>query len=160
MKARLCSALLGVLVAGCASLIVDRQLPAYRLITDQGESAQPVAREMLRYLAAGDIEQVASLSNAPERRAEVLRDYRQSVGDAEFRRVFADYASHPLVAELAIGERRLVIWDLGRGVGGQYFVRAGDRFVIDDVPSDGRSELRRLLAAYRTGRLKPLAGTD
>ena len=160
MKAGLCGALLGVLVAGCASLVVDRELPAYRLISDQSESAQPAAREMLRYLAAGDIEQAASLSNAPERRAEVLREYRQSVGDAEFRRVFADYASHPLVAELAIGERRLVIWDLGRGVGGQYFVRAGDRFVIDDVPSDGRSELRRLLAAYRTGRLKPLAGTD
>ncbi len=160
MRAGLCAALLALLIAGCASLGGDRELPAYRLITDAGESAQPVAREMLRQLAAGDIEQAAQLSNAPQRRAEVLQDYRRSVGDAEFRRVFADYAAHQVVAELAIGERRLLVWDLGRNVAGQYYVRAGERFVIDDVPSEERSELRRLLMAYRAGRLKPLAGTE
>lgn len=159
MKACLC-ALLAALVASCASLSVERELPAYRLITDERDSAQPVARELLRYLAAGDIEQAAQLSNAPQRRAQVLRDYRQSVGEAEFRRVFADYAAHRVVAELAVGERRLLVWELGKDVAGQYFVRAAERFVIDDVPSDARSELRRLLAAYRAGRLKPLAGTD
>ena len=160
MKARLCAALLAVLIAGCASPGIERELPAYRLITDESDSAQPVAREMLRCLAAGDIEQAAQLSNAPQRRADVLRDYRQSVGDAEFRRVFADYAARRVIAELAIGERRLLVWDLGKDAGGQYFVRAGDRFVIDDVPSTERSELRRLLVAYRAGRLKPLAGTE
>ena len=160
MKAGLCAALLALLIAGCASPGGERELPAYRLITDAGESAQPVAREVLRYLAAGDIEQAARLSNAPQRRAEVLRDYRQSVGEAEFRRVFAEYAAHRVALELAIGERRLLVWDLGKEVGAQYFVRAGERFVIDDVPSAERSELRRLLMAYRAGRLKPSAGTD
>jgi len=82
VKAGLCAALLALLIAGCASPGGERELPAYRLITDAGESAQPVAREVLRYLAAGDIEQAAQLSNAPQRRAEVLRDYRQSVGEA------------------------------------------------------------------------------
>jgi hypothetical protein len=159
VKACLC-ALLAALVTSCASLSVERELPAYRLITDERDSAQPVARELLRYLAAGDIEQAAQLSNAPQRRAEVLRDYRQSVGETEFRRVFADYAAHRVVAELAVGERRLLVWELGKDVAGQYFVRAAERFVIDDVPSEARSELRRLLAAYRAGRLKPLAGTD
>lgn len=159
MKACL-SALLGVLVAACASPGDDRELPAYRLISIESESAQPVARQVLRYLAAGDIEQAAELSNAPERRAEVLRDYRQSVGDAEFRRIFADYGTHKVIAELAIGERRLIVWDLGKEVSGQFFVRAGERFVIDDVPSAERLELHRLLAAYRTGRLKPSAGTE
>jgi hypothetical protein len=160
VKAGLCAALLGVLIAGCASLGVERELPAYRLIADESESAQPVAREMLRYLAAGDIQQAAELSNAPQRRAAVLRDYRQSVGGAEFRRVFADYAARRVVAELAIGERRLLVWDLGRNIAGQYYVRAGERFVIDDVPSEERSELGRLLVAYRAGRLKPSAGTE
>ncbi len=159
MKACL-SALLGVLVAACTALGDDRELPAYRLITVESESAQPAAREVLRYLAAGDLEQAAQFSNAPERRAEVLRDYLQSVGEAEFRRVFADYGTRKVVAELAIGERRLLLWDLGKELSGQFFVRAGPRFVIDDVPSAERSELRRLLAAYRAGRLKPSAGTD
>jgi hypothetical protein len=159
VKAWLC-ALLAALVASCASLSVERELPAYRLITDDSDSAQPVAREMLRYLATGDIEQAAQLSNAPQRRAEVLRDYRQSVGEAEFRRVFAEYAAHRVTMELAIGDRRLLVWDLGANVAGQYYVRAGERFVIDDVPSEQRSELRRLLAAYRAGRLKPSAGKD
>ena len=159
MKACL-SAVLGVLLAACASLGDDRALPAYRLITVESESAQPAAREVLRYLAAGDIEQAAQFSNAPERRAEVLRDYRQSVGEVEFRRIFSDYGARKVVAELAIGERRLLVWDLGKEVSGQFFVRAGDRFLIDDVPSAERSELRRLLGAYRAGRLKPSAGTD
>ena len=159
MKAWL-SALLGVLVAACASLGDDRDLPVYRVIAAESESAQPTAREVLRYLAAGEIEQAAQLSNAPERRAEVLRDYRRSVGEAEFRRIFGDYEAHKIVAELAIGERRLLVWDLGKELSGQFFVRAGERFVIDDVPSAERSELRRLLTAYRAGRLKPLAGTD
>lgn len=159
MKACL-SALLGVLVAACASLGDDRELPAYRLISVESESAQPAAREVLRYLAAGDIEQAAQFSNAPERRAEVLHNYRESVGEAEFRRIFADYGGRKVVAELAIGERRLLVWNLGKEVSGQFFVRAGERFVIDDVPSVERAELHRLLAAYRAGRLKPSAGTE
>jgi hypothetical protein len=53
------------------------------------------------------------------------------------------------VREIAIGERRLLIWDIGKRLSGQYFVRAGENFVLDDVPSDERTALRRVLNAYR-----------
>ena len=145
--------------AGCAAA-PPRELPAYREVVDVAESARPTAERILLHLAAGEIEAAAALSNAPEQRAELLRAYRDRVGESEFRRVFAQYAAKRVVREIAIGERRLVMWDLDGPLGAQYFVRSGERFLLDDVPSDERTELRRVLAAYRTHRVKPSAGTD
>jgi hypothetical protein len=147
------------LVAGCASA-PPRELPAYREVLDSADSARPTAERILKYLAAGEIDAAAALSNAPERRAQVLRDYRDRVGEAEFRRIFSEYASRPVQREIAIGERHALIWDIGADLGAQYFVRAGDNFVLDDVPNAERSELRRVVLAYRSGRLKPSAGKD
>ena len=130
----------------------------YRLIGAGPESARGTSAQVLQLLAAGEIDAVARLSNAPERRGEVLRDYRASVGEAEFRRIFAEYAARPIIAEVAIGERRLVIRDLDatpQHFAGQYFVREGNAFVIDDVPTAERAELARVLADYRAARIKP-----
>jgi hypothetical protein len=131
---------------------------SYRLVDEAGDSARPTAQQLLKLLAAGEIDAAAELSNAPPRRREVLRDYQATVGEAEFRRVFGEYAERRVVAEFAIGERRLIVWDLGDAshhLAGQYFVRAGERFVLDDVPGEERQRLQRLLAAYRAGRLRP-----
>jgi hypothetical protein len=125
-------------------------------------SAREAARLMLGLLGGGDITAAARLSNAPERRAQVLRDYMASVGEAEFRRVFAQYAVAPVSLELALGERRLLIWDLpgaDRNIAGQYFIRRGRRFVMDEEPGPERARLQRLLRAYREGKLRPSGGT-
>jgi hypothetical protein len=98
------------------------------------------------------------LSNAPDRRRAVLRDYHAAVGEAEFRRIFAQYAAQRVIAEIAIGERRLIVRDLGDAehhLGGQYFIRTPAGFVLDDVPGEERSRLARVLAAYRAGRITP-----
>src|SRR5687768_12928249 len=79
---------------------------------DSPESARGAAIVVLRLLADGDIESAAKASNAPERRLEVLQDYRKRVGDDEFKRVFARYLEAPLVAEVALGPRRLLVWEL------------------------------------------------
>jgi hypothetical protein len=147
------------MLAGCAGA-PSRELPAYRQVVDPAESAQATAQLLLQRLASGDIEAAAALSNAPERRAQVLRDYRASVGEAEFRRIFAEYAKRPVLREIALGARRLLVWDLDSQLGAQYFVRDGNRFVLDDVPSAERTQLRRVLLAYRQGRIKPSAGKD
>jgi hypothetical protein len=140
--------IISALLASCVAA-PPRELPAYREVTDAADSARPTAERILKHLAAGDIEAGAALSNAPERRAEVLRDYRDRIGDAEFRRIFTEYASRPIAREIAIGDRRLVMWDLDGPLGAQYFVRAGERFVLDDVPSEERSDLRRVLRSFR-----------
>jgi hypothetical protein len=140
--------IISALVAGCAAA-PPRELPAYRQVVDLADSARPSAERILQHLAAGDIDAAAALSNAPEQRAGVLRAYRDRVGEAEFRRIFAEYASRPLVREIAIGDRRLLIWDIGKQVSGQYFVRVGEKFLMDDVPSEARSDLRRVLNSYR-----------
>jgi len=140
--------IISTLLASCATP-VPRELPTYREVVDTAESARPTAERILKHLAAGDIDAAAALSNAPERRAQVLRDYRDQVGDAEFRRIFTEYASRPAKREIAIGDRRLVMWDLDGPLGAQYFVRVGERFVLDDVPSEERSELRRVLNSFR-----------
>jgi hypothetical protein len=135
----------------------------YRLVGETDDSARGASARLLRLLAAGNIDAAAELSNAPARRREVLRDYLRSVGEAEFRRVFGEYAERRVVSEVAIGDRHLIVWDLGDAqhhLAGQYFVRVPGGFLLDDVPSEERLRLARLLRAYRTGRIKPSGGTD
>ena len=122
-------------------------------------SARQTANRVLRHLADGDIEQAALLSNAPRRRYEVLREYRASVGENEFKRVFAQYfvPENRLVAEMALDEHRLLVWDLGEAghrLAGQYYVEVEGKFLMDDVPSEKRAQLRRVLEAYRTGKAR------
>jgi hypothetical protein len=123
------------------------------------DSAKPVAMRLLGYLAEGNLEAAAALSNAPQRRLEVLRSYRNSVGEEEFKRVFGRYFApeNRLIAEVVAGRHRLLVWELGEAgnrLAGQYFVEVGGDFLLDDVPSRERSELRRILQDYRSGKLK------
>jgi len=121
-------------------------------------SALDTAKLLNLHLSAGDILEAAVLSNAPRRRFEVLRDYRESVGAEEFKRVFAQHLSpqNRLLAEIAIGRHRLLIWDIREGanrIAGQYFVEIEGRYLVDDVPNDTRTSLRWVLEAYRDGKL-------
>jgi hypothetical protein len=121
-------------------------------------SALDTAKLINLHLAAGDIEEAAMLSNSPRRRFEVLRDYRASVGDEEFKRVFAQYLApaNQLVAEIAIDNHHLLVWDLREGatrIAGQYFVEIEGKYLVDDVPNDARTQLRWILEAYRSGKL-------
>ena len=118
----------------------------------ESRSARATAEQILRHLAAGDIEKAAALSNAPARRLEVLRDYQASVGEDEFKRVFAQYLGNRIVEEIAIGPRRLLVWDLAEAshhLAGQYYVEVEGRFLMDDVPGEERAKLTRVLQAYR-----------
>ena len=128
------------------------------------ESARAVSEQLLRYLAAGRIEEAALLSTAPRRRYEELAKYLGTVGESEFRRVFERYlAVGAPSAEVAIDAHRLLLWDLAEGperrLAGQYFVRIEGRFLLDDVPNDTRTRLRQVLEAYRAGKLKLSAKT-
>lgn len=129
--------------------------PAAELAPD---SALNAAKLLNLHLSTGDIEAAALLSNSPRRRYEVLRDYRNAVGEEEFKRVFAQYfvPENRLLAEIAIGNHRLLVWDLREGatrIAGQYFVDVDGRFLIDDVPNEVRNNLRQVLEAYRSGKL-------
>jgi hypothetical protein len=122
-------------------------------------SALDAAKLLNLHLSAGDIEEAALLSNSPRRRFEVLREYRESVGEEEFKRVFAQYffPENRLLAEIAIGKHRLLIWDLKESatrIAGQYFVEIDGRYLVDDVPNDERTSLRWVLEAYRSGKLR------
>ena len=150
----------------CASLGAELQLDdgsvvRYELVAaTSADSARETAQHLLSLLGEGKIDDAAALSNAPQRRRQVLSDYRDAVGEAEFRRIFARYGSTPnrLVAEVAIGKHHLLVWDLAEAnhrLAGQFYVRAGDRFLLDDTPSEDRARLQRVLAAYRQGRIKP-----
>lgn len=120
-----------------------------RVVTDSAESAQPVAVAILQHLAEGRIEEAAKLSNEPKEREKVLRDYMASVGEEEFKRVYGEYLAKPIVSEIAIGPRRLIMWQLGERLAGQYYVQSGETFLMDDRPSEERSTLRRVLESHR-----------
>lgn len=130
---------------------------AYRVIGPGEASAQPVAVQLLTHLAAGRIEEAARLSNEPSRRTEVLRDYIAIVGEAEFRRVYAQYLQpqNKLVAEIAMGPRRLLIWDLqtaGHRLAGQYYIEVDGTFLMDDRPGPERFALQQVLSEQRKNR--------
>lgn len=128
-------------------------------------SALDAARLLNLHLSTGDIEEAALLSNSPRRRFEVLQDYRRSVGNDEFKRIFAQYLfpENRLIAEIVIGRHRLLIWELKQvaaastpqqsHLAGQYFVEIEGRYMVDDVPSETRTSLRRVLEAYRAGKI-------
>jgi hypothetical protein len=134
-----------VAVALCAAaLLVHAQ--------EKLESARPAARWVVHKLAQGDIEAVAKVSNAPRERLKALQDYRSRVGPDEFKRIYARYLEHEIIDEYAVGPHHLVIWDLVEADGhlaGQYFVKEGPAFMIDDRPSEARTQLRRLLESRR-----------
>ncbi len=140
---------LSLVLFACAASAAD-----YRLVGDPAESARDSATRLLRLLSQGEIEAAAQLSNAPQQRLEVLREYRERVGGEEFRRVYARYfePGNRLMAEAAIGPRRLLVWELGQAGGelaGQFFVEVDGRFVLDDVPHPGRMELQKVLKQFR-----------
>jgi hypothetical protein len=122
-------------------------------------SALNAAMLLNLHLSAGDLEEAALLSNAPRRRFEELRNFRETYGDDEFKRVFTQYFSpeNRLIAEIAIDKHRLLIWNLKDGAtwfAGQYFVEIDGRYFLDDVPNDERTSLRWVLEAYRSGKLR------
>jgi hypothetical protein len=134
---------------------VSPALAEQRLIEpgDPG-SARATAMQVLRHLADGNIEAAAAMSNAPQRRLEVLRGYRDKVGEEELKRIYGRYFApeNRVIAEVAIGPRRMIVWELGDAgyrIAGQIYVELDGRFVMDDVPSKERSELRDLLRKYR-----------
>jgi hypothetical protein len=124
-------------------------------------SALNTAKLLNLHLSAGDVEEAALLSNAPRRRFEVLRDYRESIGEEEFKRVFARYflPENRLLAEIVIDRHQLLIWELKNGaaqppvLAGQFFVEVDGRYLMDDVPSGERNRLREVLEAYRRGNI-------
>jgi len=147
------------LLLACAEALAQGEAISYRLVQGADGSARPAAEQLLRHLAEGDIEAASKLSNVPRRRYEELARYRDAVGESEFKRVYLRFfaPANRVVAEVAIGAHRLLVWDLGEAghhLAGQYYVEIEGRFLMDDVPGETRSRLSRVLEAYRSGKLR------
>jgi hypothetical protein len=141
------------LVFVAALLAAAPALAQERLIEPSApDSARPTALTVLKHLAEGDLEHAAALSNAPTQRLELLRGYRDSIGEDEFKRRFGLFFApdNRVIAEVAIGPRRLLVWDLGDSqLAGQFYIEVDGRFLMDDVPGRERDELRQVLRRYR-----------
>lgn len=124
--------------------------------TTETSAALATARRLHEYLARGEIEAAALLSNSPKRRFEIYRDYLESVGEAGFKEVYGQYlqSSTRPIAEVAIGERRMLVWKLAglAQATGEFFIRIDDETYMDDIPSEERQLLRRILETYRQQR--------
>jgi hypothetical protein len=141
---------LGALLGAATAVAEDERV----IHPSAADSARGTAMALLRHLAAGKIEEAAALSNAPQQRLEVLRQYRTAIGEEEFKRVFGRYFApqNRVIAEVAIARHRLLIWDLGEAgnqLAGQYYVEVDGRFLLDDEPSPERSKLQQVLERYR-----------
>jgi hypothetical protein len=141
--------LVALLLAAAPALAQERLLDP-----SAPDSARETALTVIKHLAAGDLEQAAALSNTPKQRFELLSGYRDRIGEEEFKRIFGRFLApeNRLIAEVAIGPRRLLVWELaeaGRPLAGQFYVEVDGKFLLDDVPSRERDRLRRVLNKYR-----------
>ncbi|MGE0876299.1 MAG: hypothetical protein AB7O31_16680 [Burkholderiales bacterium] len=145
-------------VDGDAFAYTVRTHPADAHFADAGAAPRPdsalgTAKLLNRYLSAGNIEDAALLSNEPKRRYQVLREFRDAVGEEEFRRLYTRYfePGNRLVAEVLMPPHSLLVWHLEgeRHLAGQYYVRIDERWFIDDVPSVTRTRLRQVLESLR-----------
>jgi hypothetical protein len=141
LKLLLAAALLAAAPAFAQERLLDPAAP---------DSASHTARVVLKHLAEGDLEQAAALSNAPQQRLAILRAYLNSVGEEKFRSLFGELLTTQLVAEVALGPRRLLIWEVGGAdLTGQYYIQVDGKYLMDDVPSAERTQLARVLQRFR-----------
>jgi len=126
--------------------------------TLQPRSALNTAKMVTRYLAEGKIEDASLLSNAPKARFARLRESFEGWSDADFRRAYGRYfdTENRIVGEVAIDGHRLLTWHLKDTdyLAAFFLVEIEDRLLIDDVPNETRANLRRVLQAYRDGKVK------
>jgi len=139
-----------------------RAFPAGANLIDPAARLEPVsaldtAKLLNRFLTSGHMEDAALLSNAPRRRFEVLRDYKDSVSEDGFKQVYAEYfyPENRVVAEVNMDDHSLLVWHLraNNRYAGQFYVQIDGKFYVDDRPSPSRTALRRLLDAIRAGRM-------
>lgn len=124
----------------------------------QPRSALNTAKLVTRYLAEGKIEDASLLSNAPKARYARLRESFEGWSDADFRRAYGRYfdPGNRIVGEVAIDGHRLLIWHLKDTdyLAAFFLVEIEERLLIDDVPNETRANLRRVLQAYRDGKVR------
>jgi hypothetical protein len=121
-------------------------------------SALGAAKLVTLHLSEGNLEEAALLSNAPKARYARLRERLEGWGAADFERAYARYfdPQNRIVGEAAIGVHRLLMWYLKDTdyLTGYFFVEVDGRLLLDDIPNETRARLRRVLDAYRSGRVK------
>jgi len=137
--------------------------PANAHLLDADAALQPgsalnTAKLVTRYLAEGRIEDASLLSNAPKARYARLRESFEGWSEADFRRAYGRYfdPENRIVGEVSIDSHRLLIWHLRDTdyLAAFFLVEIEGRLLIDDVPNETRANLRRVLQAYRDGKLK------
>ena len=151
---------------------VLRMHPADAHLPDASAALQPrsalnTAKLVTQYLAEGRIEDASLLSNAPKARYARLRESFEGWGEADFRRAFGRYfdPANRIVGEVSIDGHRLLIWHLRDTdhLAAFFLVEIEGRLLLDDVPNETRTSLRRVLQAYRAGKVpisSPPARTD
>ena len=138
-----------------------RTFPAEAHLLDPASDLAPTdalsaAKLVTRHLAAGRIEEASLLSNAPKARFDRLRESLAGWNAADFEHAYGRYFApgNRIVGEAVIGNHRLLMWYLKDvdHLAAYYFVEVNGKLLLDDVPSEARAKLRRVLEAFRSGR--------
>jgi len=127
--------------------------------TDLGpSSALNTAKLVTRYLSEGRIEDASLLSNSPKARYARLRESFEGWSEGDFRRAYGRYFApeNRIVAEVSIDGHRLLMWHLKDTdhLAAFFLVEIEGRLLLDDIPNQTRANLRRVLEAFRNGKVK------
>lgn len=134
--------------------------PPLRITADLGYDSGAIATSLALYraLTTGDMEKVAALSNDPEKTVEKYRQYRERLGDADFRKMFTSYfdGSSTYTHELTIGSHHLLLIEDtdNAALAAQFYEARDGKFLVDEKPSPERDQLGKLFMAIREGKLK------
>jgi len=120
-------------------------------------SALNTAKLVMRYLSEGRIEEASLLSNSPKARYARLRESFEGWKEDDFRRAYGRYFApeNRIMGEIAIDGHRLLMWHLKDTdhLAAFFLVEIEGRLLLDDVPNPTRANLRRVLEAYRNGKV-------
>ena len=129
---------------------------AETLLTHVPGSALDTAKLVTQLLAEGRLEDVSLLSNAPKARFARLKESFDGWTKADFERPFRRYFApqNRIVGEAVIDKHHLLMWYLKDTdyITAYYLIEVDGRLLLDDVPSETRNRLRRVLEAHRAAR--------
>jgi len=124
---------------------------------DKGNQTSALACSFSIYnlLAKGDIQGAAKLSVSPSKAAEKWTNYRERIGDEDFKKMMADYFSsgNVAIAELYLGDDTMLVVKTEDGPVAQFYQKRGGKYLMTDEPTSGKI-LGRVLNMLREGRIR------
>jgi len=138
--------------------VLNREITAKDL--REGDRLSAIGCSLLYHglLAANEIDKASQLTTDPSKTREMLTQYRERLGDADFRKTMEEYFTGKTViqSEIVYGSMHMIIVQPpGEPAGAQMYRKEKESFVrVEGMASDEAKTLGKVFGMIRSGALK------